>query len=81
LVTNTIEPYLINPTAAGLKGKTAFVWFGISVLTIAWCAFRMPETKGITYTEMDILFEKRTPAWRFKQAKVDVIDEGHHGEA
>jgi SP family general alpha glucoside:H+ symporter-like MFS transporter len=81
LVTNTVEPYLINPTAAGLKGKTAFVWFGISVLTIAWCAFRMPETKGITYTEMDILFEKRTPAWRFKQAKVDVVEESHHGDA
>ncbi|GFZ52267.1 hypothetical protein JCM24511_10040 [Saitozyma sp. JCM 24511] len=81
LVTNTVEPYLINPTAADLKGKTAFVWFAISVLTIAWCAFRMPETKGITYTEMDILFEKRTPAWRFTQAKVDVVDEGHHGAA
>jgi Rad3-related DNA helicase len=30
---------------------------------------------------MDILFEKRTPAWRFTQAKVVVVDEGHHGEA
>jgi SP family general alpha glucoside:H+ symporter-like MFS transporter len=81
-VTNTVEPYLINPTAADLKkGKTAFVWFAISVLTIAWCAFRTPETKEITYTEMDILFEKRTRAWRFTQAKMDVVDEGHHGEA
>jgi hypothetical protein len=71
-VTNTVEPYLINPTAADLKkGKTAF----------AWCAFRTPETKEITYTEMDILFEKRTRAWRFTQAKMDVVDEGHHGEA
>lgn len=75
LVGNTVEPYLINPTAANLKGKTAFVWFGVSVLTIIWCAFRMPETKGITYAELDILFEKHTPAWRFKKARVDIIDD------
>jgi SP family general alpha glucoside:H+ symporter-like MFS transporter len=48
LVTNTVEPHLVNPAVADLKGKTAFVWFAISVLMIPWCAFRMPETKGIT---------------------------------
>ena len=74
LVTNSVEPYLINPTAANLKGKTAFVWFGTSVLTIIWCIFRMPETKGITYAEMDVLFEKRVPAWRFKRARVDTVE-------
>lgn len=75
LVTNSVEPYLINPTAANLKGKTAFVWFAFSVVTIIWCAFRMPETRGLTFGELDILFEKRTPAWRFKKAKVDIIEE------
>ena len=75
LLTNSVEPYLINPTAANLKGKTAFVWFATSVATIVWCIFRMPETKGITYAEMDILFEKRVAAWRFKKAKVDITEQ------
>ncbi|TXT06186.1 hypothetical protein VHUM_03659 [Vanrija humicola] len=72
---NTVEPYLINPTALNLKGKTAFVWFGTSFLTVIWCIFRMPETKGITYTELDLLFEHRVAAWRFKSTKVDVTEE------
>lgn len=66
LVAVIIEPYLINPTAANLKGKTALVWFGIAVLTTVWCFFRMPETKGIAFAEMDVLFEQKVPAWRFK---------------
>ena len=82
LVTNTVEPYLINPDKANLKGKTAFVWMGTSILTIIWCVFRMPETKGITYSELDVLFEKRTPAWRFKNRKtqVDVVEAAHEVE-
>lgn len=81
LITSTIEPYLINPTAANLKGKTAFVWFGVSSLTILWCVLRLPETKGITYTEMDILFEKRTPAWKFKHSQENIDEAREQGIA
>ncbi|KAL5095172.1 hypothetical protein Trisim1_003782 [Trichoderma cf. simile WF8] len=70
IVDNTIEPYLINPTEANLKGKTAFVWFGISFLVTIWAIFRIPETRGRTYGEMDVLFEKKVPAWRFATAEV-----------
>lgn len=28
IIANIIEPYLINPTEADLKGKTAYFWFG-----------------------------------------------------
>ncbi|KAL1407971.1 hypothetical protein Q8F55_004768 [Vanrija albida] len=77
LICNIVEPYLINPTALDLKGKTALVWVGTSVINIIWCWFRMPETKGITYAEMDILFEKDTPAWKFKSTEVDVVEDRH----
>ncbi|KAL7423283.1 hypothetical protein Q5752_002583 [Cryptotrichosporon argae] len=78
LVSQTISfARLTYQVASLLTNSTAFVWFGTSVLTIAWCALRMPETKGITYTELDILFEKRTPAWRFRKARVDVADGAH----
>ncbi|TXT04299.1 hypothetical protein VHUM_04186 [Vanrija humicola] len=71
----SFQPYLINATALDLKGRTGFVWFGFCILTLIWCIFRLPETKGLTYAELDILFERRTPAWKFKSAKVDVIEE------
>jgi SP family general alpha glucoside:H+ symporter-like MFS transporter len=71
IVDNTIEPYLINPTEANLKGKTAFVWFGISFLVTLWAIFRIPETRARTYGELDVLFEKKIPAWRFGTAEVE----------
>ncbi|KAJ3544731.1 hypothetical protein NM208_g2900 [Fusarium decemcellulare] len=75
IIDNTIQPYLINPTEANLKGKAALVWFGIGVLTLLWAVFRLPETKGKTYEELDVLFEKKVPAWRFASTRLDVIAE------
>ena len=80
IITNTVEPYLINPTEANLKGKTAFVWFAVATCVIIWCIFRLPEVKGKTYEELDILFEKRVPAWKFSSTHVDVVAEAAHAQ-
>jgi SP family general alpha glucoside:H+ symporter-like MFS transporter len=45
----------------------------VAILTLVWCLLRLPETKGLTYEELDILFEKWTPAWRFKSMEIDLI--------
>ena len=34
------------------------------------CLFRLPEPKGRTYGELDILFEKRVPARQFASTTV-----------
>ena len=73
-----VEPYLINPTEANLKGKTAFVWFGLAFCMLLWAVFRLPETRGITYGELDVLFEKRVPAWRFSSTNAEVAAEHSH---
>ncbi|KAK0765848.1 hypothetical protein N5P37_001788 [Trichoderma harzianum] len=75
IVDNTVESYLINPTEANLKGKTAFFWFGLGVLTTTWAVFRLPETKNRTYEELDVLFERHVPAWKFSSAQIDVVAE------
>lgn len=36
-----------------------------------WCWFRLPETKGRTFGEIDILFENKISARKFKYTKVD----------
>lgn len=78
IVCATVEPYLINPTEANLKGKTAFVWMGVAFVTLIWCIFRLPETKDLTYEELDILFEKGVPAWKFKSTHIDLIREANN---
>ncbi|CAN6607935.1 alpha-glucosides permease Mph3p [Trichomonascus vanleenenianus] len=70
-----INPYLINPTAANLKGKTALVWAATCLLCFIWAYFRVPETKGRTFEELDLLFDRDVPARKFKSYKVDAYEE------
>lgn len=51
-----MSPYLINPTAANLKGKSAWISAGLTILVAVWSYFRFPETKGRSFEEIDILF-------------------------
>ena len=41
------------------------------MLCAVWTYFRVPEPKGRTYAEMDLLFESRVSARKFKETNVD----------
>ncbi|KAK5207801.1 hypothetical protein LTR41_006313 [Exophiala xenobiotica] len=73
IVAQTINPYMLNPTEGNWKGKAGFFWGGICFLCFIWGYFRLPECKGRTYEELDILFEKRIPAPEFKNYVVDAF--------
>ena len=73
IISQVVEPYLINPGEANLRGKTGFVWFATSILTFTWAFFRLPETKDRTYEELDILFDRRISARKF--SKTDLTSE------
>ncbi|KAI9633555.1 general substrate transporter [Dioszegia hungarica] len=75
-----IEPYLINPTKLNLAGKTAFFWFGTNTIILLWAIFRLPETKGRSNQELDILFDRKVSAWAFRTTKVDIIAEATEPE-
>jgi SP family general alpha glucoside:H+ symporter-like MFS transporter len=65
LISNIVEPYLINPSEANLKGKTAFVWLGTAICVLVWSYFRLPETRDRSFAELDVMFEKGIPARKF----------------
>ncbi|KAK3070887.1 hypothetical protein LTR53_009658 [Teratosphaeriaceae sp. CCFEE 6253] len=71
LMNGVITPYMLNPAYWNWKGKAGFFWAGISFLCLTWTYFRLPEPKGRTFGEMDILFEQRVPARKFRKAVVD----------
>lgn len=75
IVANVVEPYLIAPTEANLKGKTAFFWFAMAFIGSVWTFFRLPETKGRTYEELDLMFERRLSPWKFKGYKIDAYED------
>ncbi|KAL2784123.1 hypothetical protein BJX66DRAFT_348630 [Aspergillus keveii] len=66
IVANTITPRMLNPTAWNWKGKSCFLFVGTTVVCLVWCYFRLPETFGLSFLEIDILFQKRARAAKFR---------------
>ncbi|RYN71625.1 hypothetical protein AA0117_g9444 [Alternaria alternata] len=64
-------PYLINPDAANLGGKLGFFFGALSIPCLVWCYFRVPEMKGRTYEELDLMFERKVPTKAFKNHVID----------
>ncbi|KAI0136815.1 sugar porter family MFS transporter [Xylariales sp. AK1849] len=64
-------PYMINPDEANMQGKLGFFFGGLAALCYAWAFFRVPETSGRTYEELDLLFSKNIPARKFKGYQIN----------
>lgn len=71
VISQVLEPYFMNPTAWNVKGKTAFFWAATALGMLCWSYFRLPEPKGRTYEELDLLFQKKVPARQFSSTQVD----------
>lgn len=56
-------------------GWPSFVWGGCAWVVFVWSYFRLPETKGRTFDELDTLFAKQVPAREFAKTHVDAFDE------
>ncbi|KAK9361515.1 hypothetical protein V1504DRAFT_451793 [Lipomyces starkeyi] len=62
---------------AQLEFRAAYFWAGTAFICAVWEYFRLPEPKGRTYSELDMLFEQRVPARKFKSTKVDPFSGEH----
>ena len=66
IIMNVAIPYMINPEQANMQGKVGFFFGGIATAGFVWAYFRVPETAGRTYEELDLLFDQNVPARKFK---------------
>jgi SP family general alpha glucoside:H+ symporter-like MFS transporter len=71
IVNGIVFPYMLNPTAWDWRGKTGFFWAGTCFLCFCWAFVRLPEPKGRTYGELDVLFETGVSARKFRTTAVD----------
>jgi SP family general alpha glucoside:H+ symporter-like MFS transporter len=71
IVSQVLYSYMQNPIAWNFKGKSGFFWGGTAAIVFVWAYFRLPEIKGRTYEELDILFANKTPARKFAEVHVD----------
>jgi SP family general alpha glucoside:H+ symporter-like MFS transporter len=76
VISQVLEPYFMNPTAWNASGKTGFFWGGTALIAFTWAFFRLPEPKGRTYAELDILFATKVPARKFSSTPVDAYAVG-----
>lgn len=77
IVNNVIVTRMLNPTAWNWKGRTCWPLAGTGLLCLIWMFYRLPETKGLTYVELDILFDKKAPTPKFRQFRVNLESRGY----
>ncbi|KIX06842.1 uncharacterized protein Z518_04818 [Rhinocladiella mackenziei CBS 650.93] len=77
LCANFLNPPILNPTAWNLRGKGGFVWCGFCFLVLVWSFFRLPEPKGRSPAELDVLFEHNISARKFKNFSPDPFRSDH----
>ncbi|EFX04092.1 maltose permease [Grosmannia clavigera kw1407] len=65
---------LLNTTGWNLAGKCGYVWGSTACVCWVMAYFFLPELKGRSYREIDILFNRRLPARKFKSVVIDVQD-------
>ncbi|KAF2014257.1 putative sugar transporter [Aaosphaeria arxii CBS 175.79] len=74
IVVNILTPYMLNPTAWNWRNFAGFFWAGTCFCVLVYHYFRLPEPSGRTFAEMDLLFERRIPARKFKTTNVNAFD-------
>ncbi|KAF2274245.1 putative MFS alpha-glucoside transporter [Westerdykella ornata] len=75
IICAVLSPYMLNPGAWNWSNYTGFFWGGICFLCIIYTYFRLPEPRGRTFAELDMLFEKGVSARKFASTRIDVFEE------
>ncbi|KAJ8495810.1 hypothetical protein ONZ45_g4611 [Pleurotus djamor] len=72
-------PYLVNvaPGSAGLEVKVFFIWGSTCACCIIFTYFCIPETKGLSLEQIDILYQNTVP-WRAGKYRERLMAEDIH---
>ncbi|KAI6784015.1 uncharacterized protein J7T54_004561 [Emericellopsis cladophorae] len=71
-----LNPRMLNNVgdAWGWGAKAGFFYFGLCFIWAIWIWFFLPETMNRSFADLDYLFQKKTPARKFKTAPVDLFE-------
>ncbi|GAA6053018.1 hypothetical protein JCM3770_002385 [Rhodotorula araucariae] len=56
-----ITPYLVNPDRANLRSSVFFLWGGLCSCAFLYAYLFIPETKGLSLEQVDLMFSETTP--------------------
>jgi hypothetical protein len=69
IVNSEAMPFMMNSDHANWRGKAAFLFGGLNIFFTLWAYLRIPETRGRTFEEIDLLFERGVRARDFGKYK------------
>lgn len=58
-----------------MGGKCGYVWAGTAFICLVLSFIYIPEMKGRSYREIDIMFNRKIPARKWKKTVIDVNDD------
>ena len=67
-----LASYMLNTNQANLGGKCGYVWAGTGFFCFIVAYFFLPEMKGRSYREIDIMFKRKIPARHWKKTDIDI---------
>ncbi|ORY34545.1 putative maltose porter [Naematelia encephala] len=70
-----LASYMLNPTSGNLGGKCGYVWGATALICWVTAYFCLPEMKGRSYREIDIMFKRRIPARQFAKTDIGVLED------
>jgi SP family general alpha glucoside:H+ symporter-like MFS transporter len=70
IINSQLTPRMISNTEWGWGARCGLFFLGTNLISFTYCYFRLPETKGRTFGELDILFRNRVAARKFAETKV-----------
>ncbi|KAK2055189.1 alpha glucoside transporter [Colletotrichum caudatum] len=70
-----LATYMLNPTGVDLGGKCGYVWGATGFVCFVVSYIWLPEMKGRSFREIDIMFKRRIPARQWKDTVIDINDD------
>lgn len=77
ILINWITPRMLSPAAWDWKGKSCFLFAGTTGFCLAWTYWRLPETFGLSYLEIDILFDRKAKRSKFRELRRNLESSGY----
>ncbi|KAH9940949.1 MFS monosaccharide transporter [Epithele typhae] len=76
-------PYLVNvgPGNAGLEVKVFFIWGSTCLGCVLFTYFCVPETKGLSLEQVDLLYQNSTPLTSVAYRRELIANDTHVGRA
>lgn len=75
IINGVLVPHMVNKTAWNWGAKAAFFFGTWQLIAAIWAYFRLPETGGRTYAELDTLFNQKVSARKFSSTVIEPFEE------